>query len=128
MRAPLARSISSREGWRVCGPTAPEERDLPAYDLDDVRRAFEEGRFRVTHRVVEYLVGAGLGADTVQACVCALRPRAFHKSQRSRTGDCSWLDIYRPWWRGCRWYVKFVRDDRGDGYRVLTICRDGEKH
>jgi len=60
--------------------------------------------------------------------LAGLRPGAFHKSQECVGNPDVWLDIYRPQWAGERWYVKFVRENEGDGYRVLTFCRDGEQH
>ena len=110
------------------GPSRPRERHTPAYDLVDVRDAFECDRFRVTLRVQRHLMAKGWDCGTVRSCVMALRSGAFLKSQECAGNPDVWLDIYRPQWAGERWYVKFVAEGEGGGYRVLTFCRDGEQH
>ena len=52
----------------------------------------------------------------------------FHKSQEHLGRSDVWLDIYRPRVCGKRRYVKFVRDDTGGGYLILSFCEDGEAH
>jgi hypothetical protein len=104
------------------------ESGVPAFDLAEVQRAFRSGRFRVTGRVERHLYGAGLSKRIIRDCVSAMGAGSFHKSQELRDSACSWADIYRPYWSGDRWYVKFALDERGGGFRVLTFCRDGEDH
>jgi hypothetical protein len=110
------------------GPGRSQERDAPAYDLVDVRDAFERGHFRVTLRVQRHLWAKGWDRDMVRSCIVGLRTGSFHKSQECAANPEAWLDVYRPQWTGERWYVKFVREEEGGGYRVLTFCRDGEQH
>ena len=109
-------------------PDRPRERDMPAYDLGDMRDAFGRDRFRVTLRVQQHIVARGWDRGTIRSYVTALRLGAFHKSQECAGNPGVWLDIYRPQWAGDRWYVKLVREDDGGGYRVLSFCRDGEQH
>jgi hypothetical protein len=106
----------------------PKERREPAYELLDVRRAFSEGRFQVTGRVLEHLERRGWSRGTVGACVASLMPTDFHKSQRHLTRPGAWLDIYKPVVRGERLYVKFVLQEDGGRYRVLSFCGDAEEH
>jgi len=104
------------------------ERGVPAYGLPDVKRAFSSARYRLSGRVERHLYAEGLSKRAVLECVAAMGAGSFHKSQELRDSICVWADIYRPYWSGERWYVKFTRDDRGGGFCVLTFCRDGEAH
>jgi hypothetical protein len=78
--------------------------------------------------VQRHLWANGWDLRTIRSCIVALRAGAFYKSQECAGNPDVWLDIYRPQWAGERWYVKFVREDDGGGYRVLSFCRDGEQH
>ncbi len=106
----------------------PTERREPAYDLAEVRRAFTEGRFQATGRVLKHLDRRGWNGSTIATCVESLTPADFHKSQAHITRADAWLDIYKFVFRGERLYVKFVLQDEGKRYRVLSFCGDGEKH
>ena len=109
-------------------PGGVGERRQPTYPLETVWEAFAAGRFSVTRRVFNHLLLRGWKLETVRACVLALTPQDFHKSQQHVAREGIWLDIYRPVFRGERLYVKFtpLEDDRN--YRVLSFCGDGESH
>ena len=104
------------------------ESRCPAYDLAHVRAALENGRFRVTQRVLEHMWSRGHDSADLLACMASMRPASYYKSQEARDGSGAWLDIYRPYWGGERWYIKFVAYADGSGYRVLSFCLDGEQH
>lgn len=104
------------------------ERREPAYELADVRRAFSEGHFQTTARVLRHLGRRGWNRSTVGLCVASLTEADFHKSQAHITRADAWLDIYRPVFCGERLYVKFTLQDDGIRYRVLSFCGDGEEH
>lgn len=104
------------------------ERRCPAYDLAGVQRAFAEGRFQVTVRVLEHLGRRGWSRRTIGCCVGSLTPADFHKSQQHLTRPGAWLDIYRPVFRGEKLYVKYTLQEDGERYRVLSFCSDGEEH
>jgi hypothetical protein len=110
------------EAWRH------RESGVPAYDLDFVRRAFSAGHFRVTGRVERHLTVRDWDRETIRAVVASLRRDAFHKSQEALSAPGVWLDIYRPMYEGRCLYLKFMIDDYCDGFRVLTFCRDGDRH
>jgi hypothetical protein len=110
----------------VC--SRPMERREPAYDLAGVRRAFAEGRFQVTVRVVEHLDRRGWNRKTIGSCIASLAPGDFHKSQQHMARPGAWLDIYKPVFHGERLYVKFTLQEDGVRYRVLSFCGDGEEH
>jgi len=105
-----------------------EERRQPAYPLETVRAAFSAGRFSVTRRVFEHLLHRGWKLETVKACVLALTPEDFYKSQRHVAREGVWLDIYKPVFRGERLYLKFTPLEDGRSFRVLSFCGDGESH
>lgn len=104
------------------------ERREPAYDLAEVRRAFSEGHFQATGRALKHLDRRGWNRSTIASCVESLTPADFHKSQQHLARSGAWLDIYKPVFRGERLYVKFVLQDGGKRYRVLSFCGDGEEH
>jgi hypothetical protein len=104
------------------------ERREPAHDLACVRAAFEAGHFQVTGRVLGHVTRRGWSRRTIVACVAAMAPAGFHKSQRHLTRPEAWLDIYRPVFLGERLYVKFTRLEDGERYLVLSFCGDGEQH
>jgi predicted transcriptional regulator len=104
------------------------EKASPHYDLETVRRAFRCGRAEVTSRVARHMRSHGMGRPTLFACVDALGPRDFHKSQVHITREGVWLDIYRPWVTGDRMYLKITEHEDGVSMLVLTYCRDGEAH
>jgi hypothetical protein len=106
----------------------PMERSEPAYGLPEVRRAFSEGRFQTTGRVMRHLDRRGWSRGTIGSCVASLTFSDFHKSQQHRMRPDAWLDIYKPLLRGERLYVKLTLQDDGAGYRVMSFCRDGEEH
>lgn len=58
----------------------------------------------------------------------SLGHRSFYKSQELAGCTDVWADVYRPFWGGRSWYIKYVREFEGDEYSVLTFCRDGESH
>jgi len=104
------------------------ERREPAYDLAEVHRAFLEGRFQSTVRVLRHLDRRGWSGSTVGSCVASLTPADFHKSQRHLERPEAWLDIYKPVFRRERLYVKFTLLEDGRTYLVLSFCGDGEEH
>lgn len=104
------------------------ERDYPAYPLDEVRVAFERGRFEVTGRVQRHLERRGWRAATVRWCICNLSPEDFHKSQAHRTESGVWLDIYKPLMGEERLYIKYMPFGDGERFIVLSFCGDGEPH
>jgi hypothetical protein len=104
------------------------EKATPHYDFEAVRRAFREGRVEVTSRVTRHMRSHGRARPTLLACVDALCPRDFHKSQTHTTREGVWLDIYRPWVAGDRMYLKITEYEDGVTMLVLTYCRDGEAH
>jgi hypothetical protein len=104
------------------------ERRDPAYDLAGVQRAFADGRFQVTRRVLNHLDRRGWSRGAIRSCVALLTPPDFHKSQLHLERPEAWLDIYRPVFRGERLYVKFILLEDGENYLVLSFCGDGEEH
>ncbi len=106
----------------------PRERRVPAYDLEEVVRAFRSGRYVLTGRVRRHLRRKRWNRSELERCMLGLEPTDFHKSQEHLGRPGVWLDIYRPLVGETRRYVKFVRDDAGDGYLVLSFCEDGEAH
>lgn len=84
----------------------------------------------VSGRVIDHMWSRGWDPGTVRACVASMRAGSFHKSQQSHDGSGAWLDIYRPYWCGERWYVKIVAyADGGEvWFRVPSFCLDGERH
>jgi len=104
------------------------ERECPAYDLETVRHTFAAGRFEITRRVRHYLYRKRWDPECVSECVMSLGREHFHKSQEHRDRPGVWLDIYRPYCRGERLYVKFVLHEDGATFIVLTFCVDGEQH
>ena len=106
----------------------PRERRGPTYDLGEVVQAFQSGRYEITGRVRRHMRRKGWDYVELGRCVGGLGSTDFHKSQEHLDRPDVWLDIYQPWIRGTRRYVKFVRDDAGDGYLVLSFCEDGEAH
>jgi hypothetical protein len=106
----------------------PMERREPAYGLGSVQAAFGEGRFQITVRVAAHLERRGWSRGTIGACVASLAPADFYKSQRHLTRPGTWLDIYKPAFRGELLYVKSVLQEDGQRYRVLSFCGDDEEH
>ncbi len=106
----------------------PRERQEPRYDLGDVVWTFQAKRYELSGRVRRHMRRKGWSYADLERCVLGLESTDFHKSQEHRGRPGVWLDIYRPWICGTRRYVKFVRDDTGDGYLVLSFCEDGEAH
>lgn len=104
------------------------ERNHPAYPLDEVHGAFACGRFKVTRRVARHLTRRGWGAETVCRCIGRLNTEDFYKSQEHLGVPGVWLDIYKPFMGRERLYVKFLRMEEGDVFRVLSFCSDGEPH
>lgn len=104
------------------------ERGYPAYPLDEVREAFDSRRFKVTMRVQRHLKRRGWDVETVQRCACGLTPDDFCKSQAHRDRPGVWLDIYKPLFGSERLYVKFLKMEQGDVFRVMSFCGDGEPH
>ena len=106
----------------------PMERREPAYGLAEVRRAFSEGCFQTTGRVLKHVYRRGLSRITIAACIASLTSSDFRKSQLHLERPDVWLDIYKPVFRGERLYVKFVLLEDGETYLVLSFCGDGEEH
>lgn len=106
----------------------PMERRDPAYRLAEVRRAFSEGRFQTTGRVLRHLDRRGWNRSTIGSCVALLTRSDFHKSQLHLERPDAWLDIYKPVFRRERLYVKFTLLEDGTTCLVLSFCGDGEEH
>jgi hypothetical protein len=106
----------------------PQERRVPAYCLSDVRQVASKGQYHLTGRVRRYIRRQGWTEGDVEACLCALVPGDFHKSQEHLDLPGVWLDIYRPRFRGERMYVKFVIECEAGANQVLSFCRDGQLH
>lgn len=106
----------------------PREKWLSHYDLELVRQAFRDGDFAMTNRVRRYFRRNPDLRASMLACIEGLSTSDFHKRQQHMTVPTRWLDVYRPWWHGCRLYVKLTERDNQPGFVALSFCRDGEAH
>jgi len=104
-----------------------DEKAIPHYDLDEVKRRVSAGRYSLTGRVTRHLRANRWDLGFPGRCVEQLDPTSFHKSQEHRERPGQWLDIYRPWVSGARMYVKFTVESEGN-VLILSLCRDGEVH
>jgi hypothetical protein len=97
------------------------------YGLGRVRALALSGRYAVTYRVQRYIAAQSWDSGCVGECLGALKRNDLHKSLPDSQRPGSRLDVYRPWLRGQRMYVKFTLDEDGVLY-VLSFCRDGDSH
>jgi hypothetical protein len=94
----------------------------------DLAGAFQVGQYKLTARVRRHMRRKGWNRSYLVQCIVSLGPADFHKSQEHQSRAGLWLDTYRPSHDGVRKYIKFVLDDDGECFVVLSFCDDGEVH
>lgn len=104
------------------------EKSEAHYPLCVVRRWIAEGRYVIPRRVRRYMDRREWTEADLRACIHAIDPRDFHKSQQHLERPGVWLDIYRPRFDGCRRYLKLTVAEDGQGFVILSFCVDGEAH
>jgi hypothetical protein len=94
----------------------------PHYDLGSVRQKAARSVVVVPNRVDRYLRGAAF------SLVEELTAADFHKSMPHDARPGVWLDVYRPFRGGRRWYVKFTMHEDGERILLLSCSRDSQAH
>jgi hypothetical protein len=79
----------------------------PTFDLSTAQALVLSGDYELTESARGGMEHLGFIVDDVEACVCALTPADFHKSDPSRTKPGFLLDVYRRVHSNRRVYVKF---------------------
>jgi hypothetical protein len=108
--------------------------DTPTFDLSTVQALIGSGDYELTESARGGMEHLGFTVDDVEACVCALTPADFHKSDPSRTKPGFLLDVYRRVHANQRVYLKFqvlgdIRTVKGQQVvrRFLNIVSFKEK-
>lgn len=103
----------------------------PSYDLDVVQSLVRSGKFRYSERVRRWLHNHGYPpGDTVKGTLLSLVRNDFLKSDPLEKRPGTFGDIYRTFYEGEEWYVKFFLDDDGALASVVvwSCCPDGMVH
>jgi hypothetical protein len=100
----------------------------PHYDLGSVRKKVAGSAVVVPHRVDRYLRRIGLDRGAAFSIVEDLTPADFHKSMPHDARLDVWLDVYRPFSQGRRWYVKLTLHEDGERILLLSCSRDSQAH
>ena len=121
-RGPFPQELCVEGGDRV------GEKAVAHYSLEVIQASAVEGGIVLTSRVQRYLSRRGYATDVPVRMLALLEPRYLHKSQPHQTREGVWLDIYRPYIEGRRWYLKLALHEDGSRFVVLSCCLDGEAH
>src|SRR5450759_4046048 len=81
--------------------------NTPTFDLSTAQALIRSGDYELTESARAGMEHLGFVVDDVEACVCALTPADFNKSDPSRTKPGFLLDVYRRVHENQSVYVKF---------------------
>jgi hypothetical protein len=93
-----------------------------------VRERVLAGHYVLPGRVKRHMRARGWDEGFVRECAIALGTESFHKSMTHHARPGVRLDVYRPWVRGTRIYMKVTLYESEDDVLVLSLCVDGTAH
>lgn len=83
-----------------------DERGKPSYELVRIQALVSANSFLVTLVAADGARELSFDAQDVRDCIIAIDTGDFHKSMESHRQPGSWLDVYRPVYRGVGVYLK----------------------